>query len=681
MKPELLAPAGSPAALHAAVDAGADAVYFGAQSFNARKNAENFTEEELYDAIRYCRLFGVKTHIVLNTQLYTRELEPAVALVKKLLLWGADAFLVADIGLAATLIRRFPNIVLHASTQACGQNVLSAEELSKIGFQRMVAPRELSLEDIRTLCRNSPIETEIFVHGALCASHSGQCLFSSVIGGRSGNRGECAQPCRLPYQARHPYALSLKDLCLAEHIPQIMEAGVASLKIEGRMKSPEYVYGTVSVYRRLIDECRSATPDETASLARLFSRSGFTDGYFTRHISSDMLGIRTEEDKRNSAAGEGIYRGEKKRLPLEMQGVFLSGEPALLRGTVRRGEDLFSAEVKGNPCIKAEKTPTGKERFVENLSKLGETVFNAVSVDVKENGVYVPISEINGLRRSLCAELFKQLTDMSTVLKEERDDPQLPMKSVCSDEKSAYFLCFDSVTPYAATFFDRIFLPLSEYIAHLDTVSRHANIGIALPPVSFDHELSEVREMTGRAVSAGCRFALASGLWQARVADEFGIDKHGDLRLNLYNFESVDEYRKMGFRSVVLSPEIGAAASSRLTGGIPKGYVMYGRLPLMTLEKCVIRDQMTQNDGSPCLYCDTHRFSYLTDRIGARFLLRREFRHRNVLYNSVPVYMADKPIPGLFRHCIFTDEPRGEVDKLIRSFENMLPPTGKFKRL
>ena len=291
MKPELLAPAGSPAALHAAVDAGADAVYFGAQSFNARKNAENFTEEELYDAIQYCRLFGVKTHIVLNTQLYTRELEPAVALVRQLLLWGADAFLVADIGLAATLIRRFPNIVLHASTQACGQNVLSAEELSKIGFQRMVAPRELSLEDIRTLCRNSPIETEIFVHGALCASHSGQCLFSSVIGGRSGNRGECAQPCRLPYQARRPYALSLKDLCLAEHIPQIMEAGVASLKIEGRMKSSYYVANVVNAYRRALDllEKGLEIPKELERETLKSSHRNYTTGFYFGRDESECL--------------------------------------------------------------------------------------------------------------------------------------------------------------------------------------------------------------------------------------------------------------------------------------------------------------------------------------------------------------------------------------------------------
>ena len=299
--PELLAPAGSLSALRAAVDAGADAVYFGAQELNARRYAENFTEESLADAIRYCRLFGVKTHVVLNTQLYAKEQEPAAGLAERLLSLGADAFIVADLGLAALLKKRFPRIALHASTQACGQNVISAQVLSEIGFCRMVAPRELPLRDIRTLCRNSPIETEIFVHGALCVSHSGQCLFSSVLGGRSGNRGECAQPCRLPYRARRPYALSLKDLCLAAHIPEILETGVASLKIEGRMKSADYVYGVVSVYRRLIDERRPATERELAALAELFSRSGFTDGYFTERISADMLGVRTTEDKKRSA--------------------------------------------------------------------------------------------------------------------------------------------------------------------------------------------------------------------------------------------------------------------------------------------------------------------------------------------------------------------------------------------
>ena len=241
-KPELLSPAGSPAALEAAIMAGADAVYFGGQSFNARKHASNFTDEELEVAIRKCRLFGVKTNIVLNIQLFSGELAPALSFAEKLLSYGADAFIVADLGLATLMQKYFPGVNLHASTQAVGQNILSAKELASLGFTRMVVPRELPLRDLQTLCAQSPIETEAFIHGALCVSHSGQCLMSSVIGGRSGNRGECAQPCRLPYQTKDPYALSLKDLCLAKYVPELIDAGIASFKIEGRMKTPDYVY-------------------------------------------------------------------------------------------------------------------------------------------------------------------------------------------------------------------------------------------------------------------------------------------------------------------------------------------------------------------------------------------------------------------------------------------------------
>ncbi len=679
MKPELLAPAGSPEALRAAVSAGADAVYFGTQSFNARKNAENFPEETIGEAIRYCRLFGVKTHIVLNTQLYGRELSCAVELAGRLLSLGADAFIVADLGLAAALVRRYPGIVLHASTQTSGQNVLSAARLAEIGFRRMVAPRELPLRDIRTLCAASPIETEIFIHGALCVSHSGQCLFSSIIGGRSGNRGECAQPCRLPYRARCVYPLSLKDLCLAEHIPALMEAGAASFKIEGRMKSAEYVYGVVSIYRRLIDEGRGAAPEELEALARLFSRSGFTDGYFTERISSSMLGVRTEEDKRTSVSA--AERGfQERRLPLAMEGSFRVGQPARLHGTAKRGEESFSITVSGNVCGRAERTPTGKARIAENLSKLGATIFQASSVSVEEDGVNIPISEINGLRRALCAKLEDVLVgEIAPVV--TAPAAVVPSGFVKSEQTSAYFSFYDTITPCALDFFDRIFVPLTEYLSHWDKASRHRKIGIAFPTVCLDHELQGVYEMAKKAAESGCRTALITGLWQCGLADELGLEKHGDIRLNLFNPYSADVYQKLGLCSLLASPEIGVSASRGLACSIPKGYVYYGKLPLMTLEKCVIRDNFSPVQGGECRYCDAHRFSYLTDRTGARFPLCREYPHRNVLYNSVPVYMADMPIAGLFRHCIFTDETRAEVDSLLMRFRDKMPPAGKFKRL
>ena len=683
LKPELLSPAGSPVSLEAALAAGADAVYFGAQSFNARKNASNFTEDELKHAVEICRLHGVKTNIVLNTQLYGNELSPAISLAETLLSFGADAFIVADIGLARELLRIFPDISLHASTQCSGQNVLSARALAEIGFQRMVAPRELPLRDIRTLCKNSPIETEIFIHGALCVSHSGQCLMSSMIGGRSGNRGECAQPCRLPYKTKNPYALSLKDLCLAEYVPALMDAGVASFKIEGRMKTPEYVYGVISTYRKLIDEHRGATPDEVRRLAELFSRSGFTDGYYHERISKSMLGIRTDSDKQTTATvlGKGV-KYELRRMPLSIDAEFTVGAPAVLRGTVTRGEDRFFAEVLGDVCVKAEKTPTTRERLAENLSKLGSTPFVAERIEVTSDAVNVPISAVNGLRRSLCEALTKKL--MGEIKEFPHFDGKLKRASgfVRSEAKSAYISLFSNVTERALRCFDRIFLPLTEYAANVEKLKNKPKVGIALPPVAFDHELALVREMTEKAVKNGCRMALVSGFWQSELADEYGLEKHGDLRLNIYNSSSLAEYAKRNFASVVVSPEIGQSVTTGLSAEIPKGYIIYGKLPLMTMEKCVIRDAFSdKDDRASCRYCETRRVSSLTDRTGAAFPVMREFQHRNVIFNSVPTYMADKPLSGLFAHAIFTDESPAQVDAIIEQMETRAPAKTKFRRI
>ena len=685
MKPELLSPAGSPAALEAAIAAGADAVYFGAQSFNARKNASNFTDEELQSAVRLCRLYGVKTNIVLNTQLYGAELSPAISLAEQLLSRGADAFIVADIGLAKELIRLFPGISLHASTQCTGQNALSARALAEIGFERMVAPRELPLNDIQTLCKDSPIETEIFIHGALCVSHSGQCLMSSMIGGRSGNRGECAQPCRLPYKTKNPYALSLKDLCLAAYVPELMDAGVASFKIEGRMKTPDYVYGVISAYRKLIDEHRGATPEEIRHMAALFSRSGFTDGYYHGNISKSMLGIRTDADKQTTASvsdsGKNV-RYELPKMPLSLSAEFRENEPAVLRGTVKRAEETFSAEVRGEVCLPAQKTPTTGERLAENLKKLGSTPFRAESVSVEADAINIPISSVNALRRALCEKLNETLIGEAPSY--TKFNGKLPRRtgSVYSEEKSAYFCFYDSLTEKALRYFDRIFLPLTEYEKHAARLRKYPNVGVALPPVAFDRELPTVRALAEGAYANGAREALVPGFWQAEMAREIGFRIHGDLRLNVYNSEGASVYAERGFSTLIVSPEVGASVTAGLACPIPKGYVAYGRLPLMTMEKCMIRDAFSdKDDRAACRYCDTHRVSRLTDRTGATFPVVREFPHRNVIFNSVPNYMADKPLAGLFAHAIFTDENKNTVDDIIERLRTRQPCQTKFRRL
>ena len=298
--PFLLSPAGSMPALRAAVDAGADEVYLGGPVFNARMNAGNFDRETLVSAASLCRRNGVRLHITLNTLIRDREFASAMEYVGFLAREvRPDAIIIQDLGLAAQIRREYPSLALHASTQLRIHSYLDAEFLKDFGFTRAVLARELPEEDIKDFAAAVP-ETEIFVHGALCVSESGGCLMSSVIGGRSGNRGECAKPCRLP--CGNGYALSLKDLCLADRMDSVLESGVTSLKIEGRMKSPDYVYAVTSVYRRLIDEHRNATEKELRFLADVFSRGGFTSGYYDGRIDDSMFGFRSERDKKRTAA-------------------------------------------------------------------------------------------------------------------------------------------------------------------------------------------------------------------------------------------------------------------------------------------------------------------------------------------------------------------------------------------
>ncbi|MBQ9746648.1 MAG: U32 family peptidase [Clostridia bacterium] len=682
--PELLAPAGSMRALEAAVCAGADAVYFGAKSFNARASAENFSGEEITLAVKRLKTLGVKSNITMNTQLYEGELWEALRDAERVLNAGADAIITADLGLASLIKKYFPEAELHASTQVCGENAENAALLRGLGFSRMVAAREISLESLRLLCKNSPIETEIFVHGALCVSHSGACLMSSVIGGRSGNRGECAQPCRLPYKCRGcEYPLSLRDLSLAGHITDILPLGVASLKVEGRLKSPEYVAGVISVYRKLLDEGRNAGREEMEYLASLFSRSGFTAGYFEKNISRAMLGVRTQADKNETKSAQ-AQKLLPRKLRLDMQAVLEAGAPLCLRGKAYRGEDTFEAEVQGESVQEAKTGALTQARVRENLSKLGASIFAAGDIDVSLKGnVIIPISAINAARRALCEKLEAALC---TEKEEKHPIEKHPIyiketfKSARSAKKSAYFVYADSVTPKALAYFDEIFLPMDEYLG--GAFAGRENVHIAFPPVAFDAELPALREKAEKCAHMGAKKALITNLWQAEMARALGFALCGDMRLNVWNPYSAAVYERLGFESIVLSPEVPLKKSAHIGAGIARGAVAYGKIPVMTLEKCIIRDM----NGSTlarkkCRICDAKKFTYLRDRTDTVFPIAREAGHRNVVFNSVPIYMLDKDAQGLFAHFIFTDEKKNEVDAVIEAAKKKSTPTGKFKRI
>ena len=341
---------------------------------NARIYAGNFDPVALRGAVKLAHAHGVKVYLTLNTLVTDRELPEYLDAALDASRAGVDALIVADLGGAAMIHRVIPEMELHASTQMSGHNSLMGAELKKLGFSRMVAAREISESDLQLLLKQSPIETELFVHGALCVSHSGQCLFSSLVGGRSGNRGACAQPCRLPYACEgrggrgEAYPLSLKDLSLAKHVPKLIEMGVSSLKIEGRMKSPEYVYDTARIWRRLLDENRAATDGELRHMAETFSRSGFTDGYFTQRINSSMLGIRRESDKQITRERE-PFAGLQKKVPLSVACQLIAGEAASLTLSAN-GKQVT---VTGDVPQEARTAPMTEESVLRSLCRFGGT--------------------------------------------------------------------------------------------------------------------------------------------------------------------------------------------------------------------------------------------------------------------------------------------------------------------
>lgn len=680
--PELLSPAGSPEALRAAVAGGADAVYFGAKSFSARSFAENFDEDAIKNAVCYCRALGVKTYMTVNIQLSDRELGEAAETIFRAYRYGVDSFIVADVGLANYVHMVCPEIELHASTQATGLNVYSADELKKIGFSRMVAPREISRRDLEILIKNSPIETELFVHGAICVSCSGQCLMSSVIGGRSGNRGECAQPCRLPY-GKSGYALSLKDMCLAGHLTELSEMGVASLKIEGRMKSPEYVYGVTKIYRTLIDEGRNAGEKELAELSSLFSRSGFTCGYYTGKIGREMLGVRTADDKKESARLSGVAIPERKA-EISLCADIHSGRAATVTasGIFFGNKVMFSAT---GDVPEAAESSMSRERVRESLAKLGETPFFVKPENIKVNiddGLRMSVARINALRRGACEGLLETLTAEKHI--NPKSAPSLG-KRTPSDMKTAYFADVGNIPCEAQAFFDRIFIPLAATEKAYKTVGAE-KLGIAFPPVALDTEIAEIGQMAERAKALGIRYALVTGMWQIPICRRLGFEMTGDLRLNVWNSQSAEKLYAMGISGFIQSCEIGLARGAAMQASGRYGVVAYGRLPLMTLEKCVIRDIMNlPSEIEKCNFCGDGKFVFLRDRTGAEFPVRREFRHRNVLYNSVPVRMEDRlseyARAGLFEHFIFTCESKKEVAEIINAYKTGGKPTGAFKRI
>ena len=664
--PELLCPAGSPAALDAAIEGGADAVYLGGAAFNARMFAKNFGGDDLRSAVLRAHSYGVKIYLTLNTLVTDRELPEFLKAAYDAHVAGVDAIIVADLGGAAAIHRVYPEIELHASTQASGHCSDMGKQLAALGFSRMVIARETSADDLKRTIEESPIEIEAFIHGALCVSHSGQCLFSSLVGGRSGNRGECAQPCRLPFACgrKQGYPLSLKDLTLAAHVPALIEYGVSSLKIEGRMKSPEYVRDTARIWRRLLDENRAATPEELKRLSEIFSRGGLTDGYFTENIGHGMLGIRSDADKSQSRALE-PFTGITKKLPLSVSAEIKKDAPCKM--TLSHGEHRVT--VSGEIPQTAINAPLTRDSAEKNLTKFGGTPYAVSSFELTlDDGLMLPLSKLNELRRS-ALEALNQAKEQAKEPIEKRDYSPLRSQEKRKAHNTARFYDAEQIPPVAFDYFDVIYLPLHK---HAEGVS-----GVVLPPVIFEGDMPRVKVMLADAKQRGAQYALVGNVGHLAAVKESGLIPVGDFRLNATNNESVLQLEKLGLQETFLSLELTLPQIRDIKGNT--AVVTYGRAPLMTLEKCVIKEI------ADCNICAKGK-AILTDRRGVTFPVLREWEHRNVVYNSLPTCMSDKQEilerHGIVnRHFIFSTENKKEVEEIIRAHQKNLPVKDTVRRL
>ena len=660
--PELLAPAGDFECLIAAVAAGADAIYVGGRSYSARAYAKNFDMDELVKAVEYCHLHGVKLYVTLNTLLYDRELEGAVSFARELYRIGVDALIVADLGLVRLLQTVLPELELHASTQMSVHNVDGADAAYKLGCKRVVLARELSGKDIADVTARCAPEIEVFLHGALCVCYSGQCLFSSLVGGRSGNRGECAQPCRLPYNGGK-YPLSLSDMSLAKHIPALIESGVASLKIEGRMKSPTYVYTVTSIYRRLLDEKRASTSAEDAELMKAFSRGGFTDAYFRAHPEEKMTGVRSESDKADSRALE-MESFLPSRVPVKASVEIRLGEPSKMILETLDGKRCVS--VTGDAAVEARTSALTASDVAARVAKMGNTFLElpASRVDVAlDEGVNLSPSAINALRRAAVAALSASGRDAAEIPLPMSENPT---RGGGKKRKTAIFYRISTYNKLgrSADSFDIVFLPLWRLV---DGECRRTPGGIAMPPVITESDMPEVRRMLAVARDQGVKYALVGNIGHLALVREFGLDPIGDFRFNVMNSYARDAVRELGVDDPMLSPELTAREAAQIGGS----GIVYGRIPLMLTERCFMRD----------LYgCRSCSEVGLSDRRGAEFPAVREFEHRNLIFNSALTYIADKRSDlDAFsaEHYIFTTESPDEVEAVVSAYKAGKPaPNG-----
>ena len=675
-KAEILAPCGSPEAVVAAVRAGADAVYLGGKELNARRGAANFGQEELRESVAYCHGRGVKVYLTLNIAVFDEELPLAIEAVKFAGEIGIDAIILSDLGVARIVRSVCPTMPLHASTQTAVHTLEGVRELSALGFSRVVLAREMSRAEIENIAQNTDTELEVFVHGALCVCLSGQCYFSSMIGGRSGNRGLCAQPCRLPFSVPGGtgYDLSLRDLSLVDKIPALAEIGIASLKIEGRMKRPEYVAAAVAACKN----ARDASPDPHLRdmLGRVFSRSGFTNAYFAGNPSPAMFGTRKKEDVTAAASVlsslQNLYHKEVPLVPIEMEFTMQPGLPVRLNVTDGQHIVTEEGEIPQQACTK----PTTEERAAENLKKTGSTPFYVQKLKLSlAEGLMLPVSSLNSLRRSALDSL---LAKRSAAGKKpvfsytpEKIPPRAPKKPVLR----AHFSSLSQLSEKGWEGMAAVFLPIEELYAAGEDIppSLRERTYVELPRMMFSLE-EELSHQLEKLYTLGYRHGVAGNIGHIRLLREAGFTVHGSFALNVTNTEALLTLKSQGLADCEASFELSAQQLSRLGGVMPLGVYAYGRQPLMITRACPV-----QNGGKGCADCDGESIG--RDRMGNEFPIRCAGVGREIL-NCHPLYLADRlgEFSADYFDLWFTTESAKEAEKILAAYRQGKPAEEKITR-
>lgn len=673
---ELLAPAGSMEALRAAVCNGADAVYLGADTFNARMNARNFSAADLQEAVVYCHVRGVKVHLTLNTLVLDREMPRAAELIRMAASCGVDAFIVQDLGMVSLCRQLAPDVPIHASTQMSIHSLEGVLEAAALGCSRVVLARELPAEEIAHICKKSPVEIEVFVHGALCMCYSGQCYLSSVIGRRSGNRGQCAQPCRLPYgygrfeSTRYP--LSLKDNCLAGELDELRRMGVASIKIEGRMKRPEYVAIVTRAYRTVLNGGK-LTQADLQELETAFSRQGFTDGYFKGQTGSDMFGRRQESEDTADlfASARATYeQGETQRIGVRFYAMIHRGQPARL--AVEDPDGNLCRTYGPVPEQAVYRSLTAQD-LEQQLKKTGGTPYLCTSVRSSlDPDLMLPASAINAMRRDVIAELTAkrgraEKPHLNAYNEPPRYDgisgePQLTVAVRTADQITSRML---SMKPTV------LYVPLSELVEHPELRQRvgvETQLAAILPRVIWSGELVPIARQLRTVYDMGVRQVLAGNLGQLHIARAAGFAVRGDFGLNIVNSRAMRYLREQGLDSQLLSFELTLPQIRDISKAVPAEVLIYGRLPLMLMENCVIK-----NRTGTCT-CQTGTVR-LVDRVGEEFpIVKDPGTCRNVLLNGKKLYLLDKKDAfrgmGLWALRLqFTTENPSEIDKVLMDYQ------------